>query len=160
MNQLIKHKAPGPDGLHPRILKETATEIAKPVLSIFRATVETGKLPAIWKRATVSPKLKGEKDLAKNYRPISLTCIRCKVLETIIRENTINHLRTNDILSPKQFGFLDGRSTQLQMLITTELWQQALDEGRIQHRHTIHTWTTRQLSTPSQQEDSFQKSIP
>jgi hypothetical protein len=76
-------------------------------------------------------KKKGEKELAKNCRPMSLTCILCKVIETIIREIITSHMRTNDLLSPKQFGFLNGRSTQLQLLITTEFWQQALDEGYV-----------------------------
>ena len=68
-------KSPVPDKIHPRVLKEVATAIAKPLYWIFSSTTEKRKLPTIWKRANVSPIFKkGNRQLASNYRPVSLTC--------------------------------------------------------------------------------------
>ena len=48
---------------------------------------------------------KGDHKYAGNYRPISLTCIVCKVLETIVRESIVNHMQVHKLYSNKQFGF-------------------------------------------------------
>ena len=78
-------KSPGPDKIHPRVLKEVATAIAKPLYWIFSSTMEKRKLPTIFKRANVSPIFKkGNRQLATNYRPVSLTCISCKLQESMI----------------------------------------------------------------------------
>ena len=67
--------------------------------------------------------------MASNYRPVSLTCILCKVLEKCIRDNIVNHMKRNTLFSPKQFGFISGRSTSLQWLYVLERWTKILDEG-------------------------------
>jgi hypothetical protein len=46
---------------------------------------QTGCIPSDWKYANVAPAYKkGEKYNAANYRPISLTCISCKIMEHVI----------------------------------------------------------------------------
>jgi len=67
---------------------------------------------------------------ASNYRPVSLTCIACKGLESLIRDDITRHLKEHNLLSSSQFGFLKGRSTQLQLLQMLEEWTAALDSGR------------------------------
>ena len=67
-------KSPGPDGIHPRVLKELAKELKMPLFIIFRKSLDTGILPKVWKIANVSPiSKKGSRHLAANYRPVSLT---------------------------------------------------------------------------------------
>jgi hypothetical protein len=72
---------------------------------------------------------KGDHKYAGNYRPISLTCIVCKVLETIVRESIVNHMQVHKLYSNKQFGFISGRSTVLQLLKVLDRWTEILDEG-------------------------------
>ena len=77
------------------------------------------KLPAEWCRAQVSPIFKkGDKTSAANYRPISLTCILCKVLEHIMASHLVKHFDKHDLLYDLQHGFREKRScdTQLTML--------------------------------------------
>ena len=89
-----------------------------------------GSLLLIWKRANVSPIFKkGKKQLASNYRPVSLTCILCKVQESIIRDDIIAHMNANGLISERQFGFLSGRSTTLQLLHVMDEWTDILDAG-------------------------------
>ena len=72
---------------------------------------------------------KDRKTLPSNYRPVSLTSIVCKVLESIIRDNVISHMNENNLFSQKQFGFLSRRSTVLQLIRVLDIWSEILDQG-------------------------------
>ena len=72
---------------------------------------------------------KGKKDLIENYRPISLTCICCKLMESLVRDIVMDHFVSNNLFSDKQYGFIKGRSTVLQLLKTTDYWTNALDNN-------------------------------
>ena len=48
-------KAPGPDGIVPRVLKELAKEIAPSLCLIYKRSFETGIIPKVWKMAYVAP---------------------------------------------------------------------------------------------------------
>jgi hypothetical protein len=68
----------------PHILAAAARELAEPVSLLFARSLADGKTPKEWKRATVTPVFeKGSRSLASNYRPVSLTCIMCKVMEQL-----------------------------------------------------------------------------
>ena len=45
LKSLNPSKSPGPDGVHPRILKVLADTIARPISDIFRTSLQEGKLP-------------------------------------------------------------------------------------------------------------------
>ena len=72
---------------------------------------------------------KGDKKVAGNYRPVSLTCIGCKVLENIVRAGMIKHMKINNLFSEKQFGFIPQLSTVLQLLEAVDKWTDSLDAG-------------------------------
>ena len=72
---------------------------------------------------------KGKKTLPQNYRPVSLTCIVCEIMESIIRYAVVKHLTDNNLFSKYQFGFISGRSTVLQLLHLLNLWIEVLDQG-------------------------------
>ena len=76
-----------------------------------------GSLPDIFKKANVTPIHKsGDKSLPKNYRPISVNPILCRLLETIVREVIVQHIKTNDIIINQQYGFREKRGCVLQLL--------------------------------------------
>ena len=84
LKNLNQNKATGPDELPARVLKETAEQIAPIITHIFQQSYNTGKLPNDWLQALVTPiHKKSLKSDPANYRPISLTCILCKVMEHI-----------------------------------------------------------------------------
>ena len=100
---------------------------------IFQFSLETMSLPNIWKTANVSNIFKkGDRSDPSNYRPISLTCVACKIVESIIKHVVITYLLENNLLSNCQFGFVSGRSVQLQLLSLLNHWTGILDSG-----HTI-----------------------
>ena len=81
-------KALGPDELHPRVLKELATELGPVFAHLFQKPLDMGEIPKEWSLANICPLYKkGDRALACNYRPISLTCVPCKLLEHIVFSN-------------------------------------------------------------------------
>ena len=111
------NKSCGPDEIHPRILLELEDYIAGPVALLFNMTIKHGNLPRDWKWAYISPIYKkGSKKIAENYRPISLTSVLCKLMESFIRKLIFKHLQAKRLLSSKQYGFINGRSTTTQLL--------------------------------------------
>jgi len=123
-------KSPGPDLLHPRVLYEIRREISQPLQIIFTTSLHSGKLPMEWKSANVvAIHKKGNKYEPSNYRPVSLTCIICKLMESIIRDNIMSYFFNNDFFSNKQYGFIKGRSTVLQLLRIMDDWTCQLESG-------------------------------
>ena len=97
---LNPHKAAGPDKFKPIDLQTFHKELSlAPILQLmYRKSLDTGKLTPIWKEANVSPIFKkGDKTDPANYRPISLTCVLCKVLEHVGLNIFITHKKHMDI---------------------------------------------------------------
>jgi hypothetical protein len=130
LDKLVKTKSPGPDSIHPRVLHELRSVICTPLNIIFQTSLRTQKLPRSWKMANVTAIYKkGSKKLAGNYRPVSLTSVVCKMMETLIRDTLVTYMKQNHLLSDKQFGFISGRSTVLQLIQVLDSWMNILDSG-------------------------------
>jgi exonuclease III len=128
LTKLNPSKAPGPDGLPTRILKDCAPEITPSVTKLFNDSLTSGTIPKAWKQANVVPlHKKGSKHQANNYRPISLLPVISKVLERCVFNKII------EILIPKitqlQHGFLRNRSTVTQLLQVFSNINYILDTG-------------------------------
>uniref|UniRef100_A0A803SSL5 Reverse transcriptase domain-containing protein n=1 Tax=Anolis carolinensis TaxID=28377 RepID=A0A803SSL5_ANOCA len=114
---LNKFKSPGPDQLHPRVLKELAEVISEPLAIIFESSWRTGEVPADWRRANVVPIFKkGKKNDPNNYRAVSLTSIPGKILEKIIKEVVCKHLETDAVIANSQHGFTKNKSCQTNLI--------------------------------------------
>ena len=99
-------KALGPDELHPRVLKELATELGPVLVNLFQQSIDKGEIPKEWSLANICPLFKkGDRSLACNYRPVSLTCVPCKLLEHIVFSNIMAHLDAHRLMSEKQHAF-------------------------------------------------------
>ena len=123
-------KATGPDGIPSRFLKDFSDAVAPPLTIIFKATLHQGCLPSEWKHATVVPVFKkGDRHLVSNYRPISLTCICCKVLEHIIYSSISSHLEKHNIICEEQHGFQKHKSCETQLIYTTHDFASVLNSG-------------------------------
>ena len=86
-------KALGPDGLHPRVLKELAKELGPVFAHLFQQSINTGEIPMEWSLADIRPLFKkGDRSIACNYRPVSFTFIPCKLLEHIVCSNIMGLL--------------------------------------------------------------------
>ena len=120
-------KALGPDELHPRVLKELATELGPVFAHLFQQSIDTGEIPKEWSLANICPLFKkSDRSLACNYRPVSLTCVPCKLLEHIVCSNIMAHLDEYKLLSDRQHAFRKGHSCETQ-LTTINDWAKILD---------------------------------
>ena len=55
LHPLQPGKAPGPDGITTKTLKELADEISPILTIIFQSSLDTGIVPSDWKNANVTP---------------------------------------------------------------------------------------------------------
>jgi hypothetical protein len=123
--------SPGPDSLHPRVLKECAHSISVPLTFLFNSSLQAGKIPGFWTKAIVCPIYKnGDRHQPTNYRPISLTCIPCKILEKLVKRLIYAQLSSANFFSPSQHGFLPGRSCLSNLLPFTDQVSHASDQGK------------------------------
>ena len=118
---LNPHKAAGPNKFKPIVLQPLHKELAPILQLIFQRSLDTGKLPDIWKEANVSPIFKkGEKSDPSNYRHISLTRVLCKVLEHIVASSVAKHFTELNILYDLQHGFREKRSCETQLIMRVD----------------------------------------
>ncbi len=124
-----------PDGIIAYLLKNIVNEsrkrgchdctcICDPLCTIFNVSFDQGKVPDVWLIANVEPRFKkGLASAVKNYRPVSLTCICCKVMERIIKDEMTQYLHRNNLISACQHGFLSKRSVTSQLLGCLNDWK-------------------------------------
>ena len=107
-------KAPGMDSLTTRVWKEVWPILQNQILTLFKRSLHTGKLPSSWKIAKIIPLKKAGKDnysQSKNYRPISLLCTLGKVMEAVIAERISFLVETKSLLPNNHFGARKQRSS-------------------------------------------------
>ncbi|KAF1472525.1 hypothetical protein FQV18_0001444, partial [Eudyptula minor novaehollandiae] len=128
---LDAHKSMGPDGIHPRVLRELAEELAKPLSIVCQQSWLTGEVPDDWRLANVTPIYKkGWKEDPGNYRPVSLTSVSGKIMERFILRALTRHERDNQGIRPSQHGFMRGRSCLTNLISFYDQVTRLVDEGK------------------------------
>ena len=62
-------------------------------------SLKEGVVPFEWKEANIIPLFKkGPRYKSKNYRPVSLTSVICKLLERLIKDHMVDFLVRNKLL--------------------------------------------------------------
>ena len=131
IKSLKENSAAGPDGISPKLLKSAAEELVKPLTIIFRESMRTSEIPEDWRKAKVTPIYKkGPKGEPGNYRPVSLTSIPCRMLESIIKDKLMGYLANNNLLSESQHGFLKGRSCATNLITFMDKLTKVVDSGK------------------------------
>ena len=105
-------------------------ELKVPLTYLFKLSLKEGKLPSDWKHAEVTAIFKkGIKTDPGNYRPVSLTSIICKILESFIRDAIQTHMEENKLYTTScQHGFRQKKSCTSQLLEVMEDFTSFLDK--------------------------------
>jgi Reverse transcriptase (RNA-dependent DNA polymerase) len=127
IQQLKSNSSGGPDRLPASFFKSTGVSIALPLSIIFNVSLQTGDLPDVWKLASVVPVFKkGSPSNPSNYRPISLTCIACKLMECGIKDTLLAFLKEHNVINASQHGFMARKSTTTHLLECNLDWNTAI----------------------------------
>ena len=131
LHSINRNKAQGPDLISPNILKNCATSLDYPLWKLMKKSIDTGKLPQAWKLSHIKPIYKkGDKALPENYRPIALTSAICKILERVLFKHIYNFLKSNNLISRHQSGFVPGDGTTYQLVDFTNIIYESFEDKK------------------------------
>ena len=121
----------GTDGIPSSMLKLLSNELCRTLYIIFNSSLLSGNIPKIWKKSIITPIFKkGQPSNSNNYRPISITCVMCRVLERIISKQLIFYLKSINLITKFQYGFISGKSTELQLTKCLKFWYNELNNKK------------------------------
>ena len=125
IKSLDPNKALGHDEISIRMIKLCATSISKPLSILLRNCFENQCFPKERKKANIVPvHKKNDKQLIKNYRPVSLLPVCSKIFEKVIFNSLFKYLEDNNLLNSNQSGFRPGVSCVHQLLsVTHEIYK-------------------------------------
>jgi len=125
--KLKTKSAGGPDGIPPIFLKNVASILVSPLVFLYTVFFESTFIPSVWLSAYITPVYKkGDSSLCENYRPISLTCTMCKIMESVIKQQLVNHLLRKGLISKNQHAFVVKHSTVTNLLECVYDWEVSL----------------------------------
>ena len=111
------NKAHGHDEISVRMLKLCDKSIITPLSILFQNCIDTRTFPDTWKKSNIVPvHKKGDKQIADNYRPVSLLPILGKNFERVIFNSILEYLEETNLLCPNQSGFRPSDSCEYQLL--------------------------------------------
>ena len=126
----------GPDLISPRLLREGADILDKPLSTVFNRSIDKCYFPSQWKDGNVIPiHKKDEKSLPSNYRPTTPLSLVGKTMERCVQKRLYNYTIAHRLITPLQSGFIQGDSTTYQLLHTyhtfCEAWGARWLSGRV-----------------------------
>ncbi|GBO08763.1 Putative protein in type-1 retrotransposable element R1DM [Araneus ventricosus] len=115
IHHLFKGKAPEPDGIDNIIIQQIFKKFPFLLMELFNTCLKLVKFPDPLKVGNIIlfHKHGKSKTEASSYRPISLLPTIGKVLEKLLTQRLNFHLEKNNRLNNLQYGFREGRSTEM-----------------------------------------------
>ena len=125
------NKATGSDEISGKMLQICDESVIVPLFIIFQNILESSTYPDQWKQANVVPIHKKEdKQLVKNYRPISLLPLCGKIFEKLIFDGLFSYLVSNNLITKNQSGFVPGDSCTNQLLYLINEIHEAFEDPK------------------------------
>ena len=150
VKQIKNKRSLDPNGLSSGFIKKISSPLVKPLCALFSFAFECGQIPDDWRVANIIPVFeKGCSSVCSNYRPISLTSVICKLFERVVKDQVLNYLHRNKLISQHQHGFLSRSSTCTQLLETVNDWTLLSVLYEIDGRSTLFISISRKISIQS-----------
>ena len=132
LQKLSASKAKDVYSINTAFIKQHSAIIIKPLTRLVNLSITSSQFPDLWKKSVVTPIFKsGDKNQVSNYRPISILPALSKVLEKVVTEQLVEHLESNQLLHPEQFGFRHKHSTESANCYFVDTVKRHLDEGNV-----------------------------
>ena len=122
------------DSIPTDLLFKCIDSVLPQLTHVINDSLTTGCFPDIFKRAIVRPLIKKpslDKNVLKNFRPVSNLSFISKLLEKIVLEQILAHLQNNNLLNPHQSAYRHGHSCESALLKIVNDLLLALDDGRV-----------------------------
>ena len=130
LNKLKVDKAVRADEMSPRLLTECQEEdLSSPDKDLTKVTGRRGGARGLENSQCYTDIQKGSRTKPENYRPDSLTSQVCRIYESIIRDDIIDHLEGNKLIRELQQGFRHGKSCLSNLLCILDKITRLLEEG-------------------------------
>jgi len=95
--------------IHPRVLRELADVVTKPLLMIFEESWQSDEVPGDEKKGNLF--LRRVKRMTQGTsKPVSLTSVLGKIMEHILLEAVLRHTGDREVMQENQHGFTMGKS--------------------------------------------------
>lgn len=131
LSSILKKTTGDLDLVHPRYIKDTADIISNTLAYIVNLIFRTAVFPQELKRSKIFPVFKkGDNTSLKNYRPIFILSFFSKVIEKLFEQGVLNYFKKFDILTPREFFFHPGSSTNFALIALADQSKKAIDEGK------------------------------
>ncbi|KAK4817083.1 LOW QUALITY PROTEIN: hypothetical protein QYF61_027914 [Mycteria americana] len=115
--------------IHPRVLRELAEVLTKPLSILYQQSWLRGEVPVDWRLAHVTPIYrKGWKEDPESYRPVSLTLGMLWSRSSLVPST--QHMQDNQVIRPSQHGFMKGRSCLPDLISFYDKVTCLVDEGK------------------------------
>ena len=126
----LKESSAGWDGFTANIIKKSSLNLKRPLLHVINLSFSTGIFPSELKVARVIPLFKsGLSTLFSNYRPVSVLPALSKIFERLLYIRLLKFINDNNVLYRFQFGFREGHSPNLALILLVDKISRALEEG-------------------------------
>jgi len=121
----------GPNGIHLKVLRELAEELAKPLSIIYQQSLANRGGPRWLEVCLCDARLQeGWKEDLGNYKPVSPTLVPGKIIEQFILSTLTGHVKDNQGIRPSKHGILKGRSFLTNLISFYDQVTRLVDEGK------------------------------
>ena len=129
---LKNSKSSGLDEIDTFILKMVLDEILPAETHKVNLSLKAKEFPSNWKVSKVIPLLKKDDPLKpKNYRPVTILLILCKVLERIVFNQIVTCMNENEYFHQNHHGFRANHNTCTAMLHMYDSWLDAAKHDKM-----------------------------